>query len=212
MDKKTTYSYYNEMMWPGRFADCITTEQALSLLNAAQAKIHANVTSLRLRPFILSRDFEEIRNWIADERTHALWSANRIKYPLDKSSFADAMAELAEQCGDSPFVATDENDKPAGFFCYSLNHESGEGMLKFIMVNPTLRGQGLGKKMLRLALKYAFEISGAKAVHLNVFSQNVNAKRCYEGAGFAERNTSPGAFRYKDESWDRCNMIVHKAY
>lgn len=33
MDKQTTYRYYNEMMWPKRFADCISVEEAVALLD-----------------------------------------------------------------------------------------------------------------------------------------------------------------------------------
>ena len=33
MDKETTYKYYNEMMWPERFADCISVDEAISLLS-----------------------------------------------------------------------------------------------------------------------------------------------------------------------------------
>lgn len=33
MDKETTYRYYNEMMWPKRFADCITVDEAITLLS-----------------------------------------------------------------------------------------------------------------------------------------------------------------------------------
>lgn len=33
MDGETTYRYYNEMMWPGRFAECISMEEAVALLN-----------------------------------------------------------------------------------------------------------------------------------------------------------------------------------
>lgn len=32
MDKETTYKYYNEMMWPERFADCISVEDAIAML------------------------------------------------------------------------------------------------------------------------------------------------------------------------------------
>ena len=32
MDKKTTYDYYNKMMWPGRFAECVTVNEAVALL------------------------------------------------------------------------------------------------------------------------------------------------------------------------------------
>ena len=32
MDKETTYKYYNEMMWPKRFADCVSVEEAVALI------------------------------------------------------------------------------------------------------------------------------------------------------------------------------------
>ena len=32
MDKKTTYDYYNKMMWPRRFAVCVSMEEAISIL------------------------------------------------------------------------------------------------------------------------------------------------------------------------------------
>lgn len=165
---------------------------------------------IRLRPYIAARDFEHIQNWFSDERTFAMWSAQRVPYPPERESFDAFLSELAAQQGDSPFVATDENGTVVGFFCYSLNYGSGEGMLKFIVVDSSVRGKGIGTKMLKLAVKYAFEISGAKAVHLNVFSVNDRAKRCYEKVGFTVRDVTENAFAYKDEKWDRINMIVYK--
>ena len=41
--------------------------------------------------------------------------------------------------------------------------------------------------MLRLGVKYAFEIANADAVSLNVFQENPGAKKCYEKVGFKER-------------------------
>lgn len=32
MNKETTYKYYNEMMWPKRFAKCVAMEEALAML------------------------------------------------------------------------------------------------------------------------------------------------------------------------------------
>ena len=32
MDAETTYRYYNEMMWPKRFAECISLEDAIAIL------------------------------------------------------------------------------------------------------------------------------------------------------------------------------------
>lgn len=33
MDRETTYRYYNEMMWPKRFAECITVDEAVRKLS-----------------------------------------------------------------------------------------------------------------------------------------------------------------------------------
>lgn len=32
MDGETTYKYYNEMIWPGRFADCVSLDEALGMM------------------------------------------------------------------------------------------------------------------------------------------------------------------------------------
>lgn len=66
--------------------------------------------------------------------------------------------------------------------------------------------------MLNLALQYAFQITGAKAVQLNVFNENTLAKQCYEKAGFVERNIAKDAFSYKNELWSRSNMIAYKQF
>lgn len=62
----------------------------------------------------------------------------------------------------------------------------------------------------KLALQYAFQITGAEAVQLNVFSENTPARHCYEKVGFVERNVDKNVFPFKDELWSRCNMIVSK--
>ncbi len=58
--------------------------------------------------------------------------------------------------------------------------------------------------------EYSFEITNVDAVHLNVFPENVQAKKCYEAVGFTERKTDKDAFTYKNESWGRCNMIIKR--
>ncbi len=165
---------------------------------------------MRLRPYIACKDFDEIRNWITDERMHAMWCANLIQFPIEKDNLEKVMQEAAERFGDSPYVATSDKGELIGFFCYSVNVDSNEGMLKFVMNNPQYRGKGYGKEMLRLAVKYAFEITNVQAVHLNVFPENERAKKCYESVGFTERKTDLNAFAYKDESWGRCNMVIRK--
>ena len=166
---------------------------------------------MRLRPYIPETDFETIRNWISDPRTHALWCANRFAYPLSRENFDSVLEEIRIRNGDCPFIAVGENGETTGFFCYSLHPDTNEGLLKFVIVDPAARGQGLGKAMLRLAVEYAFEISKADAVSLRVFTENTPAVRCYESVGFAEEKTEKDAFSYRDESWGRRSMVIRRS-
>lgn len=165
---------------------------------------------MRIRPYIPVKDYEQIEKWIDDERTHALWCANRFPYPMTQQSFHELLEKNAMDWTDSAYVATEDNGQTIGFFCYSVNPQDNVGFLKFVIVDKTKRGNGYGKQMLRLALQYAFQITGAKAVQLNVFNENALAKQCYEKVGFVERSIDKDAFSYKDELWSRCNMIVSR--
>ena len=96
---------------------------------------------MRLRPYISNKDFDIIKNWITDERTFALWCANLMPYPLERKSFDEFLAGIAERFGDAPFVAENDEGEAVGFFCYSRNAQTNEGMLKFVMVSPGYRGK-----------------------------------------------------------------------
>lgn len=166
---------------------------------------------MRLRPYIQSKDFKYIAEWIDNERSHALWCANNFPYPMTMETFHSFLEKTMEEWTVSPFVATDDSGNTIGFFRYSVNTESNEGFLASVIVDNKLRGKGYGREMIQLALRYAFEITGAELVQLNVFIENQDAKRCYESIGFVERCITKNAFAYKDELWSRCNMTITKA-
>lgn len=165
---------------------------------------------MRIRPYIPKKDYEYVARWVEDERTHAFWCANRLPYPITQKSFHAFLENNAAVWTESAYIATENNGQAVGFFCYSVNTEDNIGFLKFVIVDQTKRGKGCGKEMLKLALQYAFQITGAEAVQLNVFSENTQAKHCYEKVGFVERNVDKDVFPFKDELWSRCNMIVSK--
>lgn len=167
---------------------------------------------MRLRPYISSKDYQHVAKWIDDERTHSLWSADRIPYPMTEASLNDLLKREAEEWNGNAYVATEDDGQPVGFFAYSVNVENNEGFLRFIVVDNTKRGKGYGCQMLKLASKYAFEITGATSVHLNVFDVNEGAKKCYSKAGFMEQGTTRNAFTHKDESWGRCHMAAERKY
>ena len=165
---------------------------------------------MRLRPYIASKDFQHISGWIDSERSHALWCANAYPYPLTAEAFHSFLEKTMEQWAACPFTATDDCGDPMGFFRYSVDTKTNGGFLASVIVDDKRRGKGFGSEMLRLALRYAFEMTGAQSVQLNVFDENTEAKRCYEQIGFVVRSVEKDAFVYKDEIWSRCSMTIAK--
>ena len=165
---------------------------------------------MRIRPYIESKDYEYLEKWIDNETLHAMWSANRLPYPLTRENLRILLEKNVEEFTDSAYVATEDNGRTVGFFCYSVNTENNAGFLKFIVVDNGKRGMGYGGKMLRLALQYAFSITGAEVVRLCVFDNNEAAKHCYEKVGFVIEESEKDAFPYHDEMWTRNRMMITK--
>ena len=47
------------------------------------------------------------------------------------------MSDVAKRCGYKACMAISPDGKPVGFFCYSVNTKTNEGMLKFVMLDPS---------------------------------------------------------------------------
>ena len=134
---------------------------------------------LRLRPF-KQADAALILTWCQDETTFYQWTAGRLgNYPITQEQFRFNDALM-------PFVAFDE-DGIVGFFTLRTpNNNLDELRFGFVIVDPAKRGKSYGKSMLRLGIKFAFELYGAKKVSLGVFENNLPAYYCYKAAGFQD--------------------------
>ena len=81
----------------------------------------------------------------------------------------------------------------------------------FVVIDPARRGRGTGKEMIRLGLRYAFDIYGAKKVSLGVFENNDPAYYCYKAAGFREViRDEEEACRILGEEWKCREMIIER--
>jgi RimJ/RimL family protein N-acetyltransferase len=156
---------------------------------------------IRLRPY-KKEDADTIISWSQDERAFYQWSAGVMgDYPITQEKFGFVDSLIA-------FTAFDE-DKTIGFF--TLRNPGGnidELRIGFVILNPELRGHGKGKEMLKLALKYAFEIYGAKRVSLGVFENNEPAYYCYKAAGFEDVAVDEiETYQVLNEEW-RCKKMA----
>ena len=134
---------------------------------------------IRIRPY-KTTDADIILSWCKDERAFYQWTAGVMgDFPITNNEFSFVENLM-------PFVVFDD-DGILGFFTYrNPNENMDELRMGFVIVNPDKRGKGYGKEMLRLGLKYAFEIYGASKVSLGVFENNAPAYYCYKAVGFED--------------------------
>lgn len=139
---------------------------------------------LRLRPYHPS-DAQYVVGWLKDEIAFKKWSADRMgDYPLT----ADFLNAHYANAGVDFFVMTavDDDGVVGQLSMRYPDEDRGHIRFGFIIVDDSRRGTGCGKAMLRLALRYAFDILAAEKVSLGVFENNPPAHRCYESIGFVE--------------------------
>ncbi len=174
--------------------------------SAAMADIHSN-HMLWLRTF-RSPDAKTIISWTSKPEEFYKWSAGIMgDYPVSEKKFLEVVAARVDSTGYFPLVAFDESGL-VGFFIVRIPGEDDRKVrFGFVIVDPMKRGHGYGSQMLRLGLKYMFEIYGAYEVSLGVFDNNMSAYHCYKSVGFRE-NGIHEIYRICGKDWTDIEMVA----
>lgn len=166
---------------------------------------------LRIRPFKIS-DIDYLLNWLKEERLFKMWSADKFEYPLTTEQLEDYKDRYELDEFAWMFTALDGNGVPVGHFLMrKADYEKGSIHLGFIVIDPEKRDHGYGQEMVRLAVKYAFELLGVNKVTLGVFDSNPRAEHCYKKVGFITEAHNMDALHYKDEVWGLYCMAIEKS-
>ena len=81
----------------------------------------------------------------------------------------------------------------------------------FIIVDDKKRGQGYGKEMLQLSIKYAFEILKIQKITLGVFDNNKSAYYCYKAIGFRDVKLEDNEYYHiLNEDWKCLELEIRK--
>ena len=109
-------------------------------------------------------------------------------------------------------TAVDEDDIPVGHFIIRFIH-GDRRLLRFgwVIVDDRKRGEKIGQQMLKLGLRCAFEIIGAKQVTIGVFENNTAALKCYLSVGFHQPSEIPDSYEeVGNETWKIAELAVKK--
>ncbi|MBR3824047.1 MAG: GNAT family N-acetyltransferase [Lachnospiraceae bacterium] len=146
--------------------------------------------NLKLRPY-KQADAETIVSWIKDERALRKWSSDRYgAYPITAADinykYLDCNGDCEEPDNFYPLTLVDESG-PVGHLILRYTDEA-KSIIRFgfVIVDDNKRGRGYGKRMLQMAIRYAFDMLKAEKITLGVFENNPSAYFCYKAAGFRE--------------------------
>ena len=141
---------------------------------------------MKLRDF-RQEDAPIVASWLRSEEELYKWSADRLnKYPLSGNDIIDHYTPQLATGRFFPLTAVDDEGKVIGHFIIRYPKEDDDRSVRFgfVILNPALRGKGLGKEMLRLGVQYVKDCLQASRIDLGVFENNEAARCCYEAAGF----------------------------
>lgn len=144
---------------------------------------------LRLRPY-KKCDAKYIVSWIKDEVSFRKWCADRYEsYPINADDMNKHYSDFDELDTFFQMTAIDDSGVVGHLIMRFIDEEKKILRFGFVIVDDTKRGKGYGKELLRLAVKYAFEILRVEKITLGVFENNTSAYWCYKAAGFSDVET-----------------------
>ncbi len=130
----------------------------------------------RLRPAELD-DLPNVASWVTSEAICRLWSGPEMRYPLDLNRLPTALGFHRH----GSFVLVNERDPVA--FGQIVVKRYGRGHLARLIVDPAVRGRGLGARLAEALLEQAIA-NGHAPVSLNVDPANRPALSIYRKLGF----------------------------
>lgn len=145
---------------------------------------------LRLRPY-KECDAQYIVKWIKDERSLRKWSSDRYEaFPITADDINRKYTEFNGDCVEPdnfyPMTAFDENGIVGHLIMRFTDKGKSTLRFGFVIVDDSKRGMGYGKEMIRLSIKYAFDILKVDKITIGVFENNPSAYFCYKAAGFQD--------------------------
>lgn len=177
--------------------------------------INESLEKLIIRPY-KPKDAEAIVSWIKDERALRKWSSDRYgAYPITAEDINYKYLKCNGDCEEPdnfyPITAVDANGPVGHLIMRYTNKKKTIIRLGFIIVDDSKRGMGYGKRMIQMAMRYAFDMLKAEKITLGVFNNNPSAYYCYKAAGFNEISMKEDiVFEILGEKWKCIELEINK--
>jgi RimJ/RimL family protein N-acetyltransferase len=146
---------------------------------------------IELEPFE-RHDFDRLIGWVESEEMLMQWAGPIFRWPLTREQLEAYLR--ASEVPDPPRLIFRAVERATGHTggrvvghveLGAIDRRNGSATLSRVLVDPGLRGAGIGQAMVHRVLEIGFEEMGLHRVDLYVFDFNRSAIGCYERLGFA---------------------------
>lgn len=157
-------------------------------------------------------DFKQLIEWSGSPEFLMQWSGPSFTYPLDESQLINYINEANTE--DSNIfiykaILTSTGKTIGHVSLVNLDRKNNSARIGRVLLGDTsVRGQGLGVKMIEEVLRIAFEDLKLHRVSLGVFDFNKSAIACYEKAGFKKDGLLRDIRKIGDQYWSLYEMSI----
>lgn len=158
------------------------------------------------------RDVIPLLRWVEDPRTARSWGGPGVPIPVTAERLLNEWSRRKEAgSGGSRslwfvgfaagYTAAEGNIVGYGQIL-DIDSAAGAARLGGLIVDPALRGEGLGVELVEELLEVCFGDLGLRRASLRVYRWNKSALFCYLAAGLRVEGIIPDALEFEGESWD----------
>jgi ribosomal protein S18 acetylase RimI-like enzyme len=123
-------------------------------------------------------DVDLLMKWFPDAAATRTWGGPDFRYPFNRHSFAEDIHWGR--------MATFSLHSPSGeLAAFGQLYERLKRInLARLAVNPTMRGQGIGRRLMEMLMTLGPQMFSRSEFSLFVYRDNVVAAKCYQSMGF----------------------------
>lgn len=167
---------------------------------------------IELQPFN-EDDFSQLIAEIPDARFLLQWAGPQYTYPLDTAQLSGTLAKTnGEKASFKAFrvIRSDTTETVGHIQLMDIDYNAESCTLGRVLIFQKYRGNGFGKAMLKVAVKFALVNMHLAEITLGVFDFNTPAIGVFKNIGFTEFQFKKGARQFQNESWNVIKMKINK--
>ena len=132
-------------------------------------------------------DLDELMSWFGGPEETDIWAGPRFRFPFTRSSFR-------KDCHWGRMPGFRLNSPEGQFAAFGqMYRRYGRINLARLVVNPAMRGQGVGKRLVGMLVEVGPSLFEGDEFSLFAYRHNAAALGCYRSMGFVIREYPQGA-------------------